>query len=535
MRIGGQRIPGKTIVLILSEGALIGCGLLFATALRFRDLTALRQQLSEPGTLARYLLVIAACDLALYYYDLYDLRVVRRRPILFARLVQALGAACLMLAVFYYLAPDLSLGRGVAAIAAPIIISFVIGWRLLVDASLPLLGARQRILIMGSGRAGKSLAREIAERPELNAEMVGFLDEDEESSPNTFRQPEVAQPRADDCRAEHTSVYAFRRASDGAAVPKGDLHELSFATVSDGCGSGAAAVAAALDSPGEEADEASASFPVIGTVKDVERLAIQEKADLVVLSLSERRGQMPIKELLNLKFLGIQVEEAQKMYERIAGRILLDELSPSWLILSEGFRKSQALLVAKRISDIVLSIIVIILLAPVAALVAIAVFVESGRPILFRQARVGLHGRVFQILKFRSMWHQSSPSNPAWTSDGDPRITRVGRFIRKFRLDEVPQLINVLLGDMSLVGPRPEQPAFTQILEQEIPFYRQRHSLRPGITGWAQVRCGYGATVQESRLKLEYELFYIKHLSMMLDCVILFETGKVMSSGKGAK
>jgi exopolysaccharide biosynthesis polyprenyl glycosylphosphotransferase len=532
MRIGGQRIPGKTIVLILSEGALIGCGLLFATALRFRDLSALRQQLSEPGTLARYLLVIAACDLALYYYDLYDLRVVRRRPILFARLVQALGAACLVLAVFYYLDPDLSLGRGVAAIAAPIIISFVIGWRLLVDAGLPFLGTRQRILIMGSGRAGKSLAREIAERPELNAEMVGFLDEDEESSPNRLRQPEVAQAGGDDDRATQTSVYAFRRASDGAVVPKGDLRQLRFASVSDAGGSGTAAVAAALDSP---PDPEGAAFPVIGTVKDVERLAIQEKADLVVLSLSERRGQMPLKELLNLKFLGIQVEEAQKMYERIAGRILLDELSPSWLILSEGFRKSQALLVAKRISDIVFSIIVLIVMAPMAALVAIAVFVESGGPVLFRQARVGLHGRVFQILKFRSMWHESSPSNPAWTSDGDPRITRVGRFIRKFRLDEIPQLINVLLGDMSLVGPRPEQPAFTQILEQEIPFYRQRHSLRPGITGWAQVRCGYGATVQESRLKLEYELFYIKHLSMMLDWVILFETGKVMSSGKGAK
>ena len=140
MRIGGQRIPGKTLVLILSEGALIGCGLLFATALRFRDLDALRQQLSEPDTLARYLLVIAACDFALYYYDLYDLSVVRRRSMLFARLVQALGAACLILAVVYYVAPDLSLGRGIAAIAAPIIISFVLGWRLLVDAGLPFLG-----------------------------------------------------------------------------------------------------------------------------------------------------------------------------------------------------------------------------------------------------------------------------------------------------------------------------------------------------------------------------------------------------------
>lgn len=223
------------------------------------------------------------------------------------------------------------------------------------------------------------------------------------------------------------------------------------------------------------------------------------------------------------------------MYERVAGRILLDELSPSWLILSDGFRKSQGLLAAKRICDIVFSIVGLVLVAPVAALVAIAVLLESGFPILFRQDRVGLNGQTFRILKFRSMWHNSKTSKTAWTFDGDPRITRVGRFIRKFRLDEIPQLINVLLGDMSLVGPRPEQPTFTGMLEEEIPYYRQRHSLRPGITGWAQVKCGYGATVQESRIKLEYDLFYIKHLSLVLDWVILFETGKVMSSGKGAK
>src|ERR1700685_2440510 len=185
MRIGGQRIPGKTLILILSEGALIGCALLFATALRFRDLAALREQLSEPDTLARYLLVIAACDLSLYYCDLYDLRVVRRRPILFARLLQALGAACLMLSVIYYLDPDLSLGRGVAAIAAPIIISFVIAWRLLIDAGLPFLRTPQAILVIGNGLVGKSLATEIAQRPELNAEIVGFLEEEPNASPSS--------------------------------------------------------------------------------------------------------------------------------------------------------------------------------------------------------------------------------------------------------------------------------------------------------------------------------------------------------------
>ena len=290
----------------------------------------------------------------------------------------------------------------------------------------------------------------------------------------------------------------------------------------------------ALGSPSESRE---ATFPVIGAVADVERMAIQEKANLVVLSLSERRGQMPLKELLNLKFLGIQVEEAHNMYERIAGRILLDQLSPSWLILSEGFRKSQALLAAKRISDIVIS-------DPHCTRDhgsgggcwwRSPCSWRAAAPVLFRQRRVGLHGRTFQIIKFRSMRHQSTPAQTNLDFRSGPRITRVGRFIRKFRLDEIPQLINVLLGDMSLVGPRPEQPALAQVLEQEIPYYGQRHSLRPGITGWAQVKCGYGATVQESRMKLEYDFFYIKHLSLMLDLVILFETGKVMLSGRGAK
>ena len=213
----------------------------------------------------------------------------------------------------------------------------------------------------------------------------------------------------------------------------------------------------------------------------------------------------------------------------------MDQLSPSWLILSEGFRKSQALLAAKRISDIVFSIIVFVLMAPVAAAGGDRRVAGERSSGAVPAARVGLHGRTFQIIKFRSMRHESTPSKPAWTSEEDPRITRVGRFIRKFRLDEIPQLINVLLGDMSLVGPRPEQPGYTHVLEQEIPYYRQRHSLRPGITGWAQVKCGYGATVQESRMKLEYDLFYIKHLSMMLDMVILFETGEGNVIGAGCK
>ena len=533
MKIGGQRIPGKTLALILSEGALIGCGLLFATAVRFRDMEALRQQLSEPDTLLRYGVVIAACELSLYYFDLYNLTLVRRHTILLARLLQALGAACLMLAVLYYLDPELSLGRGVAAIAAPIIISFVIGWRLLVDAGLPFLQTRERVLILGSGQVGKILAQEVAQRAELNIEVVGFLQEPATVGGRTW-PPEMAEAIGsyDQQTPQPGNVHTFHLSQDMPGAREVGFGPLTFAAAG-GAEVSSATVATALDVPPQGRKE---NFAFVGTTVDVQRLAIEKEVDLIVLSLAERRGTMPLKELLNLKFLGVQVEEAHSMYERIAGRIVLDQLSPSWLILSDGFRKSPALLAAKRISDIVISLILLIVLAPVAAVVAIAVLLESGRPILFLQDRVGLNGRTFQIIKFRSMWQElRPPANQTWTADADPRITRVGRLIRKFRLDEIPQLINVLLGDMSLVGPRPEQPELARMLEQYIPYYDQRHKLRPGITGWAQVKCGYGATIQASRMKLEYDLFYIKHLSVMLDSAILLETAKVLLSGRGGK
>ena len=255
----------------------------------------------------------------------------------------------------------------------------------------------------------------------------------------------------------------------------------------------------------------------------------------MVLSLSERRGGTPISQLLRLKFVGMKIEEAHDMYERTTGRILLDHLSPSWLFLADGFHQPRLVLATKRTIDIVVSTLGLVVTLPVMALVALAVVVESGSPILFRQQRIGLNGRRFEILKFRSMKQEVSTKAASWTSDQDPRITRVGRFIRKFRLDELPQLINVLRSDMSLVGPRPEQPSLAQMLEEQIPCYAQRHSLRPGITGWAQVKYGYGATIEQNKAKLEHDLFYIKHLSMPLDLAIIFETGKVLLSGRGAK
>jgi sugar transferase (PEP-CTERM system associated) len=274
---------------------------------------------------------------------------------------------------------------------------------------------------------------------------------------------------------------------------------------------------------------------IIGSVAQVEEIVVRERVDRVVLSLAERRGIMPIRQLTALKLQGLPVEDAHSVYERLTGRIMLEQLRPSWLILSEGFHKSRLSLAVKRAADILVSLVLIVLNLPIMAATALAILIESGGPVLFRQERIGLGGQPFMILKFRSMRQGSEKGTPSWTADGDPRITSVGQFIRKFRLDELPQLFNILRGQMSLIGPRPEVPYFCELLEREIPFFNQRHSVRPGLTGWAQVKYRYGATLEEAKVKFEFDLFYIKHLSFLLDVAILVETAKVVFLGRGAK
>ncbi len=290
-----------------------------------------------------------------------------------------------------------------------------------------------------------------------------------------------------------------------------------------------------LDEKGENIGKSLVNPGIIGACSDVEKIVVQEKIDKIVISLSERRGYMPVRQLLGLKFAGVSVESADTTHEKIFGRIFLERLSPSWLILSDGFRKSWFLLIVKRAIDLVVSLIASIVFLPIAALVAAAIWIEDGSPILFTQERVGLKGRGFNILKFRSMFKNAEENGPIWASTDDRRTTRVGRIIRQFRLDELPQLINVLRGEMSLVGPRPERPVFCHMLEESVPLFSQRYTARPGITGWAQIKYKYGGSIEEAKTKLEYDLFYIKHLSITLDLLILFETAKVMISGRGAK
>ncbi len=261
------------------------------------------------------------------------------------------------------------------------------------------------------------------------------------------------------------------------------------------------------------------------------------KVDEIVVAVSERRGgSMPLRELLDCKLQGVRVLDLASHFEQTLGQIRLDSLYAGWLIFGDGFRQGFVRTSVKRIFDIVCASILIILSLPVMAVAALFIIAEDSFPLLYRQERVGLNGRLFNVIKFRSMRRDAEKDGkPIWAQAKDNRVTRTGQIIRKLRVDELPQLFSVLKGDMSLVGPRPERPFFVDQLTKEIPFYAVRHSVKPGVTGWAQVRYHYGSTVEDSAEKLQYDLYYVKNHSLLLDIVILFETIGVVLTGKGAQ
>jgi sugar transferase (PEP-CTERM system associated) len=257
--------------------------------------------------------------------------------------------------------------------------------------------------------------------------------------------------------------------------------------------------------------------------------------DRVIVAMEERRGCMPIRELLELRVRGVVIEDADRLFERLLGRLPLDGLTPSALIFSDGFKIRTSKQIVRRLVSFLIALVALLICLPAVPFLALAVRLSSPGPVFFSQTRVGLRGRPFTIYKFRTMRRDAESKGATWAAKNDPRITQVGAFMRKTRLDEIPQLWNVLRGDMGFVGPRPERPEFVQWLSREIPYYDLRHMIRPGLTGWAQVRYHYGSSLEETRRKLEYDLYYLKHLSLGLDLLILFETIKTIMLGRGAQ
>lgn len=258
--------------------------------------------------------------------------------------------------------------------------------------------------------------------------------------------------------------------------------------------------------------------------------------DEIVVALTERRsGSMPLRQLLDCKLSGIKVYDIATHFEKTLGQIRIDYVNAGWLIFGSGFNQGFYRTLVKRIFDVLCALMLIVLSLPVMMITALIIKLESRGPILYRQERVGLNGSSFQVAKFRSMRTDAEKDGPRWATAKDNRVTRVGAVIRKLRIDELPQLFNVLRGDMSLVGPRPERPFFVDQLTQQIPYFAARHSVKPGVTGWAQVRYQYGSTIEDAQEKLQYDLYYVKNHSLFLDVVILFETVFVVLTGKGAR
>ncbi len=265
-------------------------------------------------------------------------------------------------------------------------------------------------------------------------------------------------------------------------------------------------------------------------------LAEAEGISSIIVALDQKRGVMPYSELLNCKMRGINVIDGESFYERITGKLLVEKINPSWLIFSDGFKKSAITRLIKRIAGFVLSTGMAILLSPIILAVAAAIKLESKGTVFFKQERVGENGKTYTMYKFRSMREDAEKqSGPVWATEDDPRITKVGRVIRKLRIDELPQLWNVIGGDMSFVGPRPERPFFVEQLKKKVPYYNERFAVKPGVTGWAQVMYPYGATEEDALQKLKYDLYYIKNMSLTMDLAVIFHTVKIVLLGRGSR
>jgi sugar transferase (PEP-CTERM system associated) len=465
IRIFNQYVSAKTLLLIVIEGLLVA----------FSSMCALRLRLWESpyefGTYttllfsARSSFVVVLCLMCFYYNDMYDPVAVPRGE-QFIRLQQGIGAACLLHGFLYFLAPGISIGRGVFLISMALVTVLIALNRALLAKFWPATTAAQNVLILGTQGLALDVAREIANREDLNINLTGFVGED----------------------------------------------------------------------PVDASGSALFGRPIVGSMDAIEDLANQYGVSRIIVALEDRRGMLPAKALVRLRVQGTRIEDAHCTIAALTGRVWLRTVRPSWFLFSDGFCRSRLQTGVKRLLDLFLGVVGLVLSSPLMAITAIIVRLDSKGPIIYRQIRVGWKAKNFELLKFRSMRMQAEAGCGAkWASQDDPRVTRAGKYLRKFRLDELPQFINVIRGDMSLVGPRPERPVFVDQLRLNIPYYDERHSVRPGITGWAQVKYHYGSSVEDAYRKLEYDLFYLKNVSVLFDCAIVIQTIRTVLGGHGSR
>ncbi|MBF0467967.1 MAG: TIGR03013 family PEP-CTERM/XrtA system glycosyltransferase [Desulfamplus sp.] len=422
----------------------------------------------------RISVVTVVCQISLYYNDLYDFEVASTVSEMIIRLMQSLGVTSIALAVIYFYFPMVIIDEVIFALSIFLLLVFVVAWRLIYISILNKGMFNESIVILGSSRLASDILNEIDTHLDCGYTVMAVIPDSIHGHVNNNSEP------------------VNKRIADRELINV-DKTEFCDAVIN------------------------------MGVRKVVE-------------ALQDKRSFFPAEELLKCRVAGVDVIEGTTFYEMLTGKLPVTFINPSWLIFSSGFRKSGFKAFIKRLIDIVASLILIVLLLPLLLITAFLIKIDSKGQILFAQDRVGQNKKEYMMYKFRSMKQNAEKtSGPVWAKDNDDRITRVGRVIRKFRIDELPQLWNVLTGTMSMVGPRPERKHFTDQLEKAIPYYSERFTVKPGITGWAQVCYDYGASVEDAIEKLNYDLFYIKNMSIMMDVVIILRTIKTVLFGRGAR
>ncbi len=459
-------------VILIAIDAVLGAASLFTAAVIRLGYSATNDMLFEISTIYTTFVFVVVLLFSSHLMEVYELTRNTRKREVFVNILFGAAASFSLLSVVYYMYPDIVLGRGVLAISLLIFILLQFCWH-----AIYLIGKNyprflQRVLVLGTGE----LAAQIGE-------MIS---------------------------SSRSSFLLLGYASCGKREP--------------------------LDESGTSPSEYVPTNSIVGECDELLSIAMKYRADLIVVALSERRGMFPLRDVLRCKLNSIQIVDAPSIYEKILGKLMLESITPGWFIFSHGFRRTVLFNFCKRSVDVLLSLCGLFLMLPFFPILAIAIKLDSNGPVFFRQMRVGNKEKQFILYKFRSMRQDAEQVTGAvWAEKNDQRVTRLGKFLRNSRIDEIPQLINVLKNDMSFVGPRPERPEFVEDLKQIIPYYSKRHFMKPGLTGWAQVRYPYGASVEDAIEKLRYDLYYIKNISPFLDTLIFLETIKVVLFGRGVR
>ncbi|MCL6414705.1 TIGR03013 family PEP-CTERM/XrtA system glycosyltransferase [Aestuariirhabdus sp. Z084] len=465
IRIFKHHVRTPYLILGLLEFALFFTGIFCAIWLRYGSLAP---ELSNEELLPltyRAGLVSATFVVCMYALGMYQSRLREGSSGLVLRTLISFTIANLTLALFYFLVPELIIGRGVFFISAVINLLFLSATRLVFGKLVDEKVLRVRVMVLGAGERASRIAKRFRRQSDRRGfKIVGYL-------PANDQEPMICTDRA------------------------------------------------------------------IITDMSLSNLCVAHQIDEVVVAVDDRRQGLPVKDLVECKMLGIDVIDEVSFFERETGKIEIDLLSPGWIIFADGFHNGLYKLETRRLFDILIALTLLIITSPLILATYLAIKLDDGfsAPALFRQIRTGLGGEPFELIKFRSMVIDAEKDGAVWASKNDPRTTRIGKILRTYRFDELPQLINVLRGDMSFVGPRPERPEFIEQLKEQIPYYDERHRIKPGLAGWAQLCYPYGATINDARQKFKYDLYYLKNHSLFLDILILIQTAEVILFGKGAR